>query len=224
MIVDDEPIARDILTSYISRIPALHLVKSCRNATEAYEGLYEHTVDLLFLDIQMPVITGTEFLRSLRKPPMVVFTTAYSQFAVEGFELYAVDYLLKPITFERFYQAVQKAMERTTPPPAAAPPDYLFIKQDGRFLRLNHADIDYIEAEKDFCYVHQGAKKLLVSMHLKLFEAQLPVQQFIRVHRSYMVNVAKIRALQGNIIEINAAEIPVGASYKDGLTKRLGLS
>src|SRR5688572_26294965 len=151
MIVDDEPIARDILKTHIAATPGLSLVKSCMNASEAYEGLHEHEVDLIFLDIQMPVITGTDFLRSLRNPPLVVFTTAYHNYAVEGFELNSVDYLLKPITYERFYQAVQKVRERLevrSVKNAAPPTDYIFIRQDSRLMKINHHQIHYIEAEK----------------------------------------------------------------------------
>src|SRR5687767_8462584 len=151
MIVDDEPIARDILKKHISETPALELLKSCRNATEAYEGLYEHTIDLVFLDIQMPVITGTDFLRSLRNPPLVVFTTAFPNYALDGFELNSIDYLLKPITYQRFYQAVEKVKDRLQArqqqlPVSAAPPDYIFLKQDSRLVRVRFDEILYVEA------------------------------------------------------------------------------
>lgn len=228
MIVDDEPIARGILENYLARITGLKLVKSCKNATEAYEGLYEYTVDLVFLDIQMPVISGVEFLRSLRKPPLVIFTTAYANFAVEGFELNSVDYLLKPITFDRFYQAVQKAAERQTlrQLPVATPAnsvDYIFLKQDSKLLRVRHREIDYIQAEKDFCSVYLGPKRILAGMHLKLFEDMLPAHIFFRVHRSYIINLDKIRALKGNMIELSGHEIPIGASYRQPFIDKLRL-
>ncbi|TWF39584.1 LytTR family two component transcriptional regulator [Chitinophaga polysaccharea] len=228
MIVDDEPIARDILQTYIQRVPELELVKSCRNATEAYEGLYGQQVDLIFLDIQMPVITGTEFMRSLRKPPLVVFTTAYSSYAVEGFELNSVDYLLKPITFERFYQAVQKVNERMAIKQIPVPetehqPDYLFIRQDNRLVRVEHDQILYIQAERDFSSVYLKETRLLAGMHLKLFEDLLPLKQFLRVHRSYIVNLKAIRAIKGNVIELENAEVPIGASNREELFQRLQL-
>jgi len=228
MIVDDEPIARDILQTYIQRVPELELVKSCRNATEAYEGLYGQQVDLIFLDIQMPVITGTEFMRSLRKPPLVVFTTAYSSYAVEGFELNSVDYLLKPITFERFYQAVQKVSERMAIKQIQVPetehkPDYLFIRQDNRLVRVEHDQILYIQAERDFSSVYLKETRLLAGMHLKLFEDLLPLKQFLRVHRSYIVNLKAIRAIKGNVIELENAEVPIGASNREELFQRLQL-
>ena len=226
MIVDDEPIARDILKNYISATPELVLVKSCMNATEAYEGLHQHEVDLVFLDIQMPVITGIDFLRSLRNPPLIIFTTAYHNYAVEGFELNSVDYLLKPITYDRFYQAIQKAKERATSRstkkqlPAA---DYIFIKQDSRLVKINHNQIVYIEAEKDFSTVFYDDKKLLAGMHLKMFEAMLPEEQFFRVHRSYIINLSKINSITGNVVELNKKEIPIGANYKNELNKKLGI-
>jgi len=228
MVVDDEPIARDILQTYIQRVPELELVKSCRNATEAYEGLYNQQVDLIFLDIQMPVITGTEFMRSLRKPPLVVFTTAYSSYAVEGFELNSVDYLLKPITFERFYQAVQKVTERMAMNQVRVPetknhPDYLFIRQDNRLVRVEHDQIFYIQAERDFSSVYLKETRILAGMHLKLFEDILPPTQFLRVHRSYIVNLKAIRAIKGNVIELENAEVPIGASSREELFQRLQL-
>src|SRR5688500_10561004 len=174
MIVDDEPIDRDILKTHIAATPGLLLMKSCMNAAEAYEGLHEHEVDLIFLDIQMPVITGTDFLRSLRNPPLVVFTTAYHNYAVEGFELNSVDYLLKPVTYERFYQAVQKVRERLVAKPQQPAVDYIFIKQDSRLIRVQYDQIRYIEAEKDFSTVFTNEKKLLAGMHLKMFETMLP--------------------------------------------------
>lgn len=228
IITDDEPIARDILESYIRRTPELNLVKSCSNATEAFEGLYQYPVDVIFLDIQMPVITGTEFLRSLRKPPLVVFTTAYPRYAAEGSELNSVDYLLKPVTFERFLQSVQKIKERMAQKPGdeqanLMKPTYIFIKQDFRLVRISFADIRFIQAERDFSLVFLDSKKLLASMHLKLFEQMLPAVQFARVHRSYIVNLDKIQALNGNVVEISGTGIPIGASYKEALFSRLGL-
>ncbi len=228
MIVDDEPIARDILQTYIQRVPGLELVKSCRNATEAYEGLYNQQIDLVFLDIQMPLITGTAFMRSLRKPPLVIFTTAYSTYAVEGFELNSVDYLLKPITFERFYQAIQKVNERIAIKHAAVPgiqhqPDYLFIRQDNRLVRVEHDQILYIQAERDFSSVYLKETRLFAGMHLKLFEDILPQTQFLRVHRSYIVNLKAVRAIKGNVIELENAEIPFSPSNREELFQRLGL-
>jgi DNA-binding LytR/AlgR family response regulator len=226
MIVDDEPIARDILKKHIEATPGFVLLKSCMNAIEAYEGLHQHEVDMIFLDIQMPVITGIDFLRSLRNPPLVIFTTAYHQYAVEGFELNLVDYLLKPITYERFYQAVQKVKERIevrTTKKTTPPTDYIFIRQDSRLVKINHHQILYIEAEKDFSSVYFDDRKLLAGMHLKMFEAMLPAEQFCRVHRSYIINLSKITSINGNTAELGKKEIPIGANYKDNLIQKLGI-
>jgi len=229
MIVDDEPIARNILKNYIGQLPILNLAKVCSNAMEAYEGLHEYKVDLVFLDVQMPVITGVDFLRSLRNPPLVIFTTAFSKFAMEGYELNLVDYLLKPITFERFYLSVQKFMERfenrkTNIETLNELPDYTFIKQDSRLIRINYDDVNYIIADRDYCTMHFiDNKKLLVSMHLKLMEGLLSGKWFVRVHRSYIVNFKKIKLIKGNAIELNGIEIPIGANYKELLFERLQL-
>ncbi len=225
LIVDDEPIARNLLENYIERIPEVLLIKKCKNATEAYEALHETPIDLIFLDIQLPVITGTEFLRSLRKPPLVIFTTAYANFAVEGFELNSVDYLLKPITFERFYQAIQKAIDRKSPPQLTQlnqnAPDYIFIKQDAKLVRIDHTDIEFIRAEKDFSWIFCRDNKYFVSMHLKMLEDMLPSNKFQRVHRSFLVNLSKIKVLKGNMLELLTEEIPIGANYRSLLMEKL---
>ncbi|RAJ08369.1 LytTR family two component transcriptional regulator [Chitinophaga skermanii] len=232
MVVDDEPIARDIIISHIANTPGLILVKSCMNASEAYEGLYQHPVDLIFLDIQMPVITGVDFLRSLRNPPLVVFTTAYEHYAIEGFELNSVDYLLKPITYDRFHQAMQKINDRFAyknslvipPTPIVPQVDYIFIKMDTKLVRVNHEQINYIQAEKDYSSVYLDNKRLFASMHLKLFEELLPKDRFLRVHRSFLVNLSKIKTIQGNMIELEGKELPIGANYKEELFRTLGIA
>lgn len=228
IIVDDEPIARDLLTSYLSRIPDFELVKSCRNADEAYEALQFHTIDIAFLDIQMPVVSGIEFLRSLRHPPEVIFTTAHPQFAVEGFDLNSVDYLLKPITFERFHQAVEKARERflhaTPGQQSNKKPNYIFIKQDYKFVKLPFAEICYIQAERDYCkaFLNDG-RSILISMHLKALEELLPEDEFFRIHRSYVIHMDKVQSIQGNTITLGDIEIPIGANYKENFLKKMHL-
>lgn len=232
IVVDDEPIARDIIISHIGQIAGLKLVKSCINASEAYEALHQDKIDLAFLDIQMPVITGIDFLRSLRNPPLVVFTTAYHQYAVEGFELNSVDYLLKPVTYDRFYQAVQKVNDRIAYKNSqqqpqiiqqVSPVDFVFIKQDTKLVRVNYSQISYIEAEKDYSSVYLDDKRLLASMHLKMFEDTLPKDKFLRVHRSYIVNISNIRSIKGNMIDLGNIEIPIGANYKEELFAALGI-
>ena len=226
MIVDDEPLAREIIKNHIAATPELTLVKTCMNASEAYEGIHQHQIDLIFLDIQMPVITGTEFLRSLRNPPLVIFTTAFHNYAIEGFELNSVDYLLKPVTYERFYQSIQRVKDRlrlNIPSINEPVVDYLFIKQDSRLIRVNFDNIRYIEAEKDFSSVVTEDRKLLAGMHLKMFESMLPENLFVRVHRSFIVNLSKVGSINGNMVELGKTEIPIGGNYKENLLKRLGI-
>lgn len=230
MIVDDEPLAREILQTYIARIPGWELKKSCINAVEAYEALHQFEIDLLFLDIQMPVVTGIDFLRSLKKPPMVIFTTAYADHAVAGFELNAVDYLLKPIVFERFQQAIEKVnarmavaepvkSEERSPMPA----DYFFIRQDSKLVKINYSEVLYMEAQRDYTYIYLKDRKILASMHLKALEDMLQSPPLFRVQRSFIVNLDAIKAINGNMLEIGGREIPVGANYKEALFRILRL-
>ncbi|WP_353720235.1 response regulator transcription factor [Dyadobacter sp. 676] len=226
LVVDDEPIARDILKSHIGQLPGLHLQAMCKNAAEAYKALNGFPVDVLFLDIRMPVVTGTTFLRSLQKPPLVIFTTAYSEYAVEGFDLNAVDYLLKPVTFERFCQAVQKVRERIAgndwPAARYEPASYLFIRQDTRLVKVDFDDICYIRGERDFCSIYlTNGKRMLAGSHLKLLNHALAPGQFMRVHRSYIVNLGKLRAIKGNMIEMCGTEIPIGSSFREELLRLL---
>jgi DNA-binding LytR/AlgR family response regulator len=226
LIVDDEPIARDILESHVKLIPELTLVKSCKNTAEAHQILSTSDIHLMFLDIQMPGITGIEFLRSLENPPLAVFTTAYTIYAVEGFELNSVDYLLKPITFERFYQAYIKVRDRVAlhqDNNTRDAIDYIFIKQDYKLLRINYQDIDYIQAEGDFCAIFIGDKRLLASQPLRVFESQLSQTYFCRSHRSYIVNLKKIQAIKGNSLEVGKKEIPIGANFRDVLLRKLSV-
>jgi len=230
MIVDDEPLARDILQTYIARIPGWELKKSCINAVEAYEGLHQFTIDVIFLDIQMPVVTGIDFLRSLKKPPLVVFTTAYADHAVTGFELNAVDYLVKPIVFERFQQAIEKVNARlAVSEPVIKDPeqkqvhgaDYFFIKQDSRLVKINYNDVLYMEAQRDYTYIYLKDRKILASMHLKALEELIQCPPLFRVQRSYIINLDAIKAINGNVLEIAGKEIPIGASYKEELFRLL---
>lgn len=230
LVVDDEPLARDILQTYISRIPGWELTKSCINAVEAYQGLHESTIDVIFLDVQMPVVSGIDFLRSLKNPPMVIFTTAYTDHAVTGFELNAVDYLVKPIVFERFREAVEKvnariSLENNEQKTERVMPavSYFFVRQDSRLVRIDYEEVLYMEAQRDYTYIFLRNKKLLVSMHLKAIEAMVQTPPFFRVQRSYMVNLDAIRAINGNVIEIAEKQIPIGANYKEDLFRQLGL-
>lgn len=230
MIVDDEPLAREILQTYIGRIPGWELKKSCINAVEAYEGLHQFEIDIMFLDIQMPVVTGIDFLRSLKKPPLVIFTTAYAEHAVTGFELNAVDYLVKPIVFERFQQAIEKVNARLTisEPPLkiegqqrSSTPDYFFVKQDSRLVKISYNEVLYMEAQRDYTYIYLKDKKILAGMHLKALEELIQSPSLFRVQRSYIVNLDAISAINGNVLEIAGKEIPIGANYKEELFRLL---
>jgi len=234
LIVDDEPIARQVLKTHLSCFQNWHLVKECIKAAEAYEVLHCTPIEVIFLDIQMPLISGTDFLRSLKNPPLVVFTTAYSHYAVEGFELLAVDYLLKPITFDRFKNAVIKVQEKLSMPVVvvqekiipevqAAPPDYLFLKQDFKYIKVCFKDILFLEAQRDFTLIYMKDRQLLVSLHLKILNDLLPTSQFARVHRSYIVALTAVTAFYGNILEVGSSKIPIGGYFRDSIIAALKL-
>lgn len=239
MIVDDEPLARQMIRLHLDRCPGWQVVQECMNALEAYEALHRAPVDVLFLDIQMPHIKGNDFLRSLKSPPLVVFTTAYADYALEGYTLNVVDYLLKPVTFARFLQAVQKVEQQLRlpapaqgalqpPPPAPLQPapvqeDFIFIRQDHRLVKVPYADILFLEAKRDFTKIYLKNKTLLAGFHLKMLEDMLPPAHFMRVHRSYMVALRAITALYGNTIEVEGHAVPVSTAYRDALNAYLKL-
>ena len=227
LIFDDEPLALDILETFIAKMPNLELVARCNNALEGIEALKNHEVDLMFLDIQMPQITGIEFLRSLRNPPAVVFTTAFPDFALEGFELDAVDYLLKPISMDRFMKAVSKATERITIRKQGTDTieeigdDYFFVKADKKLIKVNFSDIIYIEGLKDYVIIRQENSRVIALQTMKSLEDKLHSSNFRRVHRSYIVNLGKVLALDGNTLEVmekgQVKVIPIGKNYRDEL-------
>lgn len=243
LIVDDEPLAQEVLAAHIAKVPSLNLVQQCSNAMEAFEALHKNQVDLIFLDINMPVVSGLNFLRSLKDPPAVILTTAYTEYALEGYELDVVDYLLKPIPFDRFFKAVKKASQqlgqngKKVPlisedaglPLAQAPgqqvqvntqeKNYFFIKADGKLIKVNYADIRYIEGMKDYLKIHTTNQAIVTHHTMKAMEEQLPSGKFMRVHKSYIIALNAIRAIEGNIIHLDMekAEIPLGNSFRDAL-------
>lgn len=231
IIVDDEPLAQDVLETYIEKMPELHLVQKCNNAFEANEAVKNHDIDLMFLDIQMPQLTGTDFLRSLSNPPLVIFTTAYSNYALDGFELNAIDYLLKPISMDRFLKAVNKAVEqiqlkrKDEAPVHEAPveegPDYIFVKADKKLIKVNFPEIIYIEGLKDYVIIRLDNSRVITLQTMKSLEDKLPTDKFKRIHRSYIVNIDKIDAVVGNMIEVSEKgqlkHLPVGKNYRDEL-------
>ncbi|MCR5886396.1 LytTR family DNA-binding domain-containing protein [Hymenobacter sp. J193] len=233
LLVDDEPLALRLLASYVERVPFMELVGTCRSALEALEVLQREPVDVLFLDVQMPDLTGVEFVRTLRPNALVVFTTAYEQYAVEGFDLDAVDYLVKPIAFDRFLKAAQKAQGRLAPTAEAAPPpapapvrpadDFIFVKADYHTQRINLRDIRYLEGLKDYVKIHlAGATKPLLTLNsLRAFEERLPSQEFVRVHRSFIVALGWIDSIRTNRIYLGEAVIPVGDAYTEAFHQRI---
>ncbi|MEO1258007.1 MAG: LytTR family DNA-binding domain-containing protein [Bacteroidota bacterium] len=229
IIVDDEPLALDVLETYIEKIPDLHLVKRCNNAFEANEALKEYDIDLMFLDIQMPQLTGIDLLKTLTDPPLVVFTTAYSNYAIEGFELNATDYLLKPISLERFIKASNKAIEQielrrkenAVNFEVNSPEDFTFVKADKKYVKVKFSEVLYIEGLKDYVIIRTEKGRVITLQTMKSLEQKLPQKMFKRIHRSFIVNIDQIQAVLGNMVEViekgQAKHLPIGKNYRDEL-------
>lgn len=227
LIVDDEPLAQDVLETYVEQLDDLTLVGKCNNAIEAANALQNNKVDLMLLDIQMPQLTGTEFLKTLSNPPLVIFTTAYPNFALEGFELNALDYLLKPISLERFLKSIHKAREQHGLQNAGAATvqedkiDYFFVKADKKLIKINYSDILYIEGLKDYVIIKLETGRVITLQTMKSLTAKLPSHLFQRIHRSFIVNVKKIKAVMGNMVEIQekgaAKHLPIGKNYREAI-------
>ncbi|GAB3271040.1 LytTR family DNA-binding domain-containing protein [Larkinella harenae] len=230
LIVDDEPIAREIIQTYCGHFPNLNVVASCGNALEAKAVFQEHSIDILFLDINMPVLNGISFLKTLRHKPQVIFTTAYKEYALDAFDLSACDYLLKPFSLERFMVAVDKALERiqvaslpVSEPTEPGDEPYTFVKSDGKIYKIAHHDLLYAEASGNYTKVITTQQTVSTSLTFSSFENMLPAALFLRVHRSFLVNKSKITHIEGNRVYIGKFEIPIGSNYRDGFLKTLGL-
>jgi DNA-binding LytR/AlgR family response regulator len=220
MIVEDETLAQQVIQSHLQKIDTCKLVAICNNALEAREVLNNEDVDLMFLDIQLPGMTGLHFLRSLTNPPLVVLTTAYSQYAVESYEFNIIDYLLKPISFERFSKTMDKlidgrSLHLISKQKESSPATHIFIKSNGKFVKMNFSEITYIKGMKDYLKIHTTESRLVTHQTMNEMEKMLPVEQFVRVHKSFIVALAHIKSIYGNSIEIEDATIPVGITYKD---------
>lgn len=226
--IDDEPLALNIIEDYANKIPYLNLIEKCSNAFDALNLMQQHKIDLIFLDIEMPHLSGIDFLQSIEKRPYIIFTTAYPDYAVQGFELNATDYLLKPIEFNRFLKAVNKVYElynlhrEDTVSVAQAPhreissaPDYLLIKVEYATVKVEFNSILYIEGLKDYVKIHAGSKPLLTKSTMKNIEEKLPSNMFTRVHKSFVVNLSQIESIENNRILINGRRIPIGSQYKN---------
>lgn len=227
IIVDDEPLALDVMETYIDKLPSLELVARCENAIQAFDVLSREEVDIMFLDIQMPQLTGIDFLKSLSNPPLVIFTTAYPNYAIEGYELNVIDYLLKPISFERFMKAVNKALsqlelQNETPTTSNSSDseeeaDFIFVKADKKLIKINYRDILYIEGLKDYVIIKMATSRVITLQTMKSLEEKLPSGIFKRIHRSYIVNLGKIDAVVGNMVEVEKKHLPIGKNYREEL-------
>lgn len=226
IIVDDEPLARNLLTEYVKKVPYLQLLQTCSSPLPAMEFLKNNQVDLIFLDIQMPELTGLSFLKILNKKPMVVLTTAYSEYALESYELDVVDYLLKPITLERFLKAVEKVAQRIVqqnegtapnhrePSIPEQPQPFIFVKDGTKLVKIRWKDILYIEGMKDYVAIHTRQQKIVSLQRLKTLETQLPADQFIRIHHSYIVALEGIDVIHKDKVQIGKSFIPISDTYK----------
>lgn len=227
LIVDDEPPALKILQSYLEGANQLQLMGSCSNALEAMQFLKQHPVDLIFLDINMPRLLGTEFLRTLRHPPKVIFTTAHKDYALEGFELDAVDYLLKPFSYERFLRAVNKLTDSAAPvvpekadEPATATDAFLYFRVDRKMVKVRLDEIVYVESLKDYSrIVRSGEKPLVMKRSISSIEEMLPPHLFLRIHRSYIIAIHKVTAFTHTDVEVNGQEIPIGKLYRHQIVR-----
>jgi two-component system, LytTR family, response regulator len=222
VIIEDEPLARNLMTEYVRKVPELNLLNAFSNPLEALEALRTLSVDLLFLDVQMPEITGISLLKVLKKRPLVVLTTAYSEYALEGYELDVADYLLKPITFERFLKSVDKIMQRLEAEPKhvitttenSPSPTFVFVKDGTKLVKIQLDEILYVEGLKDYVTIHTTHQKITTLQRMKALEEQLPADKFIRIHNSYIVALNAIEVVQKNEVEIKGSTLPIGDTFK----------
>jgi DNA-binding LytR/AlgR family response regulator len=227
IIVEDEVLAQDVLKSHLDRLGSLELVGIYRNALEAGAAVASQDVDIMFLDIRLPGMTGLQFLSGLKDSPLVVLTTAYAEYALESYEFNVIDYLLKPISFDRFSRTVNKILDNRLFTPAAkeADPfsnDHIFIRSNSKFFRVNFAEILYIQGSRDYLKIHTPDYSLITHQTMNDLEKSLPSRQFIRVHKSYIVALRHIRSIYGNSIELGKATIPIGVSFKDSVMHLIG--
>jgi DNA-binding LytR/AlgR family response regulator len=216
IIVDDEPLAQEVLESHIQQTKQLTLIGKCSNALEAFQLLQSHTIDLMFLDIEMPAVSGIGFLKALKNPPAVVFTTAFADYALTGFELEAVDYLLKPITYARFQKSIYKLL-KYYPPEQPQPKPYTYFKVSGKLIKVMHADLRYAQSVKDYILLNTTQGNYLTHMTMKFLTELLPTDSFVRVHRSYLINKNCITTINRAQLNIGNEVIPIGENYKEFL-------
>ena len=226
LIIDDEPIARKGLEEHVQEIEFLNCIASCENALKASTYLNEQKIDLLYLDIHMPKVTGLDFLKSLKNPPLAILTTAYSDYALEGYTLDVIDYLVKPITFERFLKASQKAMEffqlkSNATKYSASRADYFFVRCDRKFEKVFFRDVSYVEGLQNYAVIHLHDRKLITYITLTSLENQLPKDEFLKVHKSFLISVPHVKAIEGDEIIIDDNRIPISRTLKDQVLQQI---
>ena len=233
LIVDDEPLARELIRGHVEKLENFEIVAECSDAMKALNVLREKTVDLMFMDIQMPQITGIAFLKTLKHPPKVIITTAYREFALEGFELDVVDYLLKPITFERFlksinkfYQTNQDEVQLVTGSNSerTIEESFIYIKENKKVVKVYLSEIRYIEGLSEYIQLFTDKRKIITKTSMSLMEEKLPKENFLRIHKSFIVSIPKIEAFTTNTIEIQGKELPIGRSYKNAVLSALNFA
>ncbi|MCW3109793.1 MAG: LytTR family transcriptional regulator [Segetibacter sp.] len=216
IIIDDEPLAQQVLEKYVQQTSGMEIVKKCSNALEAFDIISKAKIDLMFLDIKMPSLNGIDFIRSLKQPPKVIFTTAFSEYAVESYELEAIDYLVKPVTYERFL----RSMERYSKIHVTVKPqlEYSYFKINGKLIKVPYFEIIYARSVKDYIILKTKHDSQLTYMTMKYLVELLPKEMFSRVHRSYMINRSHIKAIGNNVIEVGDYKIPIGKNYKSEIS------
>jgi DNA-binding LytR/AlgR family response regulator len=233
LVVDDEPLACDLMRGHIEKLENFEIVADCHNAMKALSVLREKHVDLIFMDIQMPQITGIEFLKTLKHPPKVIITTAYRDYALEGFELDVVDYLLKPITFERFLKSVNKYYQMcqdqvqvvtNSASEKVMEESFIYVKENKKVIKVYLSEIRYIEGLSEYVQIYTEKRKIITKTSMALMEEKLPVANFLRIHKSFIVPVNKIEAFTANTIEIQGKELPIGRNYKNAVLNALNFT
>jgi DNA-binding LytR/AlgR family response regulator len=233
IIIDDEPLARDLMRNHISKLENFEIVAECGDAMKALQELRDKKVDIMFIDIEMPQITGIEFLKILKNPPKIIITSAYREYALDSFELDVVDYLLKPITFERFLKAVNKYYQETQEETVVNVPvsdgsqkeePFIYVKENKRLIKVNLGEILYVEGLSEYVQIYTDRKKFITKTSMTNLEEKLPSDGFLRIHKSFIVSLSRIEAFTASTIEVPGKELPIGRSYKNSVLKTLQYS